>query len=108
MQSGGALGMPSSFNGIGTRYYGRADPSDTDTYTATEWIVFLWIPILPLRSWRVAARRKGKDSLLFSDEEFYVKPAPLNLRQVALGYLCTMMVVAVPLAVWLLVKVLQP
>jgi len=100
--------MPANLNGTGTRYYGRADLSDSDTYTATEWIVFLWIPILPLRSWRVCAPRKGKSTLLFSNEEFYVKPARLNLRQVALGYLCTMTVVAVPLGFWLLVKALQP
>jgi len=100
--------MPSSFNGIGTRYYGRADPSDSDSYTATEWIVFLWIPILPLRSWRVGPHRKGRDSLLFSNEKFYVKSVPLNLRQVVLGYLCTAAVVAVPLAAWLLLKILQP
>ena len=99
--------MPSSFNGIGTRYYGHADPSDSDSYTATEWIVFLWVPIFPLRTWRVASRRKGKDTLFFSNEKFYVKQAPLNLRQVVLGYLCTAAVVAVSLAIWLLLKVLQ-
>src|SRR5258708_31862908 len=99
--------MPSSVNGTGTRYYGQADPSDSGTYTATEWIVFLWIPIFPLRSWRVCAPRKGKSTLLFSNEEFYVKRAPLNLRQVALGYLCTMMVVAVPLVIWLVAKALR-
>ncbi len=100
--------MPASFNGTGTKYYGHADPSDSGTYTATEWIVFLWVPIFPLRSWRVGAHRKGRDSLLFSNEKFYVKSVPLNLRQVVRGYLCTAAVVAAPLAVWLLLKILQP
>jgi hypothetical protein len=99
--------MPSSFNGIGTKYYGHADPSDSGSYTATEWIVFLWIPIFPLRSWRVGSRRKGKDSILFSNEKFYVKHLPLNLRQVVLGYLCTAAVVGVPVALWLLLRFLQ-
>lgn len=99
--------MPSSFNGIGTKYYGRADPSDSGSYTATEWIVVFWIPIFPLRSWRVGSHRKGRDSLLFSNEKFYVKHVPLNLRQVVLGYLCTAAVVAVSVAVWLLLTVLQ-
>jgi fatty-acid desaturase len=99
--------MPSSFNGTGTKYYGHADPSDSGSYTATEWIVLLWIPIFPLRSWRVGSHRKGKDTLLFSNEKFYVKRVPLNVRQVVLGYLCTVAVIAVPLVVWWGLKALE-
>jgi hypothetical protein len=98
--------MPFSFNGIGTRYYGHSDLSDSGSYTATEWIVFLWIPIFPLRSWRVNRKRRGIDTLLYSDASYFVKRAPLNLRQVLLGYLATAMVVA-PLAGLLLIKALR-
>jgi hypothetical protein len=82
--------MPFSFNGIGTRYYGHRDISDSGTYTATEWIVFLWLPIFPLRSWRVSRKRSGIDTILFSDASYFVKHIPLNLRQVLLGYLSTL------------------
>ena len=99
--------MPFSFNGIGTRYYGHSDVSDSGTYTATEWVVFLWLPILPLRSWRVSRRRRGIDTFLFSDASFFVKRLPLNVRQVVLGYLCTVLVLA-PLAVWLFMTLFQP
>jgi hypothetical protein len=96
--------MPLSFNGIGTRYYGRADESDRGSYTATEWIIFLWLPIVPLRSWRVSQRRKGMDTLLFSNAKYLVRPLPLSLRQVVKGYLCTLMAVVIPVAIWLFVR----
>jgi hypothetical protein len=91
--------MPFSFNGIGTRYYGHHDISDSGSYTATEWIVFLWLPIFPLRSWRVNRKRRGIDTILFSDASFFVKHIPLNLRQVLLGYLSTLAVLGAVVAV---------
>lgn len=96
--------MPLSFNGIGTKYYGHAEESDSGSYTATEWFIFLWLPIFPLRSWRVLRRRKGMDTFLFSNAKFLVKPLPLNMRQVALGYLCTIVAIVVPIAVWLVIR----
>ena len=93
--------MPLNFNGIGTKYYGHAEESDSGSYTATEWIIFLWLPIFPLRTWRVSRRRKGMDTFLFSNAKFLVRPLPLSLRQVALGYLATIMVIAAPIAFWL-------
>jgi hypothetical protein len=97
--------MPFSFNGIGTRYYGHRDISDSGTYTATEWIVFLWLPIFPLRSWRVSRKRRGIETILFSDASYFVKHVPLNLRQVLLGYLCTGVVTVAAAAVALMLLV---
>jgi hypothetical protein len=96
--------MPLSFNGIGTRYYGHAEESDSGSYTATEWIIFLWLPIVPLRTWRVSRRRKGTDTFLFSNAKFLVRPLPLDMRQVALGYLVTIATIVVPIALWLFTR----
>ncbi|HEY2480806.1 MAG TPA: hypothetical protein VGI30_01250 [Caulobacteraceae bacterium] len=96
--------MPLSFNGIGTRYYGHAEESDSGSYTATEWIIFLWLPIAPLRSWRVSQRRKGMDTFLYSNAKYMVKPQPLNRRQVLLGYLCTIVAVAIMVVIWVFVR----
>jgi len=49
-----------SFNGIGTRMYGRARYDEvTDSYVATQWFCLFWIPIAPLARYRVV-RRSGR------------------------------------------------
>lgn len=42
----------STFNGIGTTHYGRAKRI-ADTYVTTRWVVFLYLPIFPLESYRI-------------------------------------------------------
>lgn len=102
--------MAYSFNGIGTKFYGRAKAGLWD-YVTTEWIVFLWVPILPLRSVLVVApgaieevgaqseKRGGSGSFRWSGQTLRTRPAPLNLRQIAIGYAWT---AGVALGVWVL------
>ncbi|PPT08370.1 hypothetical protein CKA32_005054 [Geitlerinema sp. FC II] len=45
--------MPFSINGIGTTYYGRRYFLPDDSYVTTEWVIFLYFPIVPLRSLRL-------------------------------------------------------
>jgi hypothetical protein len=45
--------MPYAFNGCGTRYYGKQDKADDGSYVTTEWITFVYVPLIPLRSFRV-------------------------------------------------------
>jgi len=45
--------MAYSINGIGTKFYGKRDFRSDSTYLTTEWITFLYIPLVPLRSLRV-------------------------------------------------------
>jgi hypothetical protein len=45
--------MAYTLNGIGTTFYGQRDFRADGTYVTTEWIAFLYFPILPLRSLRV-------------------------------------------------------
>jgi len=95
--------MAFAFNGIGTKYYGEADEGLDGSYTTTEWIVILWLPLLPLRSVRVTGRKGANydslGSLRWSNRKFEAREAALNVRQVAIGYACTALVV---LVVWLL------
>ena len=46
-----------TFNGIGTRMYGRAryDPL-TDSYISTQWFCVFWIPVAPVAKYRVIRR----------------------------------------------------
>jgi hypothetical protein len=45
--------MAGTFNGIGTKFYGQRDFRADATYITTEWFVFCFIPLIPLRSLRV-------------------------------------------------------
>lgn len=45
--------MAYTFNGIGTTFYGQRDFHEDNSYITTEWVVFIYLPIIPLRSLRV-------------------------------------------------------
>jgi len=45
--------MAYMFNGMGTTFYGKRDFRADGTYLTTEWFVFLFVPLVPLRSLRV-------------------------------------------------------
>jgi hypothetical protein len=45
--------MPYTLNGIGTRYYGKRDFRADGSYITTEWVTFIYIPLIPFRSLRV-------------------------------------------------------
>ncbi|MDR2407559.1 MAG: hypothetical protein LBE13_05555, partial [Bacteroidales bacterium] len=83
-------------NGIGTRLYGHADEQSDGTYTATKWVVFIFIPIIPLRSYRVFSKEDGVLST-----EYQLMPIPLDKKQVLKTYLIT-----AAIAVALLVAIL--
>lgn len=42
-----------SFNGTGTTVYGKRDFRTDGSFVTTNWITFLWVPLVPLRSMRV-------------------------------------------------------
>jgi hypothetical protein len=47
--------MPSSIQGFGTAFVGQRDFWPDGSYVTTEWIVVLFLPLIPLRSVRVKA-----------------------------------------------------
>jgi hypothetical protein len=51
--------MPYTFNGCGTSYYGQRDRAEDGSYITTEWVTFVYIPLLPIRSYRVLPVGKG-------------------------------------------------
>jgi hypothetical protein len=66
--------MPTSFQGIGTTFYGQRDYQSDGSYITTEFIIFAGIPIMPLRSMRV--RYGGATGIVFpvvhSEEKYAV------------------------------------
>lgn len=68
----------SRINGIGTWFLGVSrSPSDPTVRHATSWITFLWIPLFPLRRYKIKPIRVrpnhlrfqilGKEKLIFSE-----------------------------------------
>lgn len=53
-----------AINGMGTTTYGKRDFLADGSFVTTKWIVFLWIPVLPLSSMRVrSAQQPGPDHM---------------------------------------------
>lgn len=75
-----------SFNGIGTTYYGKRDFAADGSYVTTEWFVFIWLPIVPLRSLRV--QESGSESRLLGWADTYrvLSVTSPNVRQVLFTY----------------------
>src|SRR5437899_6194648 len=75
--------MAFTFNGIGTTFYGARDFALDGSYTTTEWFVFVYVPISPLRSLRIRNVQGGKNLVFYSSEQYavYSKGRP-NLKQV--------------------------
>jgi len=81
--------MPTSFQGIGTTYYGQRDFASDGSFITTEWVVFAGIPLVPLRSLRVCYQ--GAKSIVFpiihSEEKYLVlSKMPVDWIQVASTY----------------------
>jgi len=81
--------MAFTLNGTGTKFYGEIDRAKDGSYTTTEWVVLAWMPIYPLRSWRVVKESPGEGTFLNSNRQYQVVAVPLNIPQVARGYALT-------------------
>jgi hypothetical protein len=86
-------------NGIGTRLYGRAKKRSLPpklrvelgakgfapySYQAVKWFVFLFVPLIPLGTYRVIPSDQG----FFSSEQssYLMEPAPWDWLQVLVHY----------------------
>lgn len=77
--------MPSSFQGFGTGFVGQRDFWPDGSYVTTEWHIYFFVPLIPIRSVRVKAGTLQTRSLyviagtrrdyLICDEQ------PVNLKQ---------------------------
>ncbi len=78
-----------SLNGIGTTIYGKSAVSPQDgSYVATKWVVFLWLPIIPIGTYRV--RREEISPNIFPvgyTATYTTQRIDLNWRQVVSTYL---------------------
>ena len=91
----------STFQGIGTTYYGKRDKRKSDnSYVTTEWFVILFLPIVPLGSFRIVKIGTKSRSFLFSHSSTtsykILEQIPLrkNIRQVLTTYLLVYGIIA--------------
>jgi len=42
--------LAQTFNGFGTKIYGKRHFKADGSYLTTKWVVFRWIPVIPLKS----------------------------------------------------------
>ena len=79
--------MPFSFNGCGTRYYGKRDKREDGSHVTTLWISLVWVPIIPLASYRVIPTEEGVNALVYRSAGYAVRRVPLCWYQVRTVYL---------------------
>ena len=82
--------MAFTLNGCGTKFYGERDYMPDGTFVTTEWITILYLPIVPLRSYRIKPLRSSGFTVLvasWSSGKFsiYEKTLP-NWKQVLSVY----------------------
>ena len=93
-------------NGIGTKHFGKANhvedkDNEAEEFDTTLWVSILWIPIIPLRSYRIRQKiwyvRKVTNiwpefegGVISWKEDFHVvRYHPLNWKQICRTYLLT-------------------
>ena len=105
--------MALSFNGFGTTYYGYALQEPDGSYVVTEWIIVLFLPIIPLRSKRVWEIQKTKfpwwkfnteDIGAGSKQSYKTTPVPLYIPHVIKGYAATIILLGLFSLIMLIIK----
>ena len=79
--------MPFSLNGCGTRYYGRRYEAPAGSYVTTEWLCFVYIPLVPIASYRVLPVTGGYNYIVSRSQNFLASKVPLCKEQVGKVYL---------------------
>lgn len=87
--------MPSSFNGIGTTYYGQCDFEQDGSFVTTKWFVLGFFPCAPLGSARVRQlQSSGIPFLSRSTGYDLIEALPTNWAQVLRTWAYTIFIIA--------------
>ena len=93
--------MPFSLNGIGTTYYGQRDLLEDGSYITTEWFIFIYIPVVPLASFRVLPIKRR---WFVNPKKYWVWNVPLCKQQVKNTYLALFLVVLAIIILFIIAK----
>jgi hypothetical protein len=79
--------MPFTFRGVGTCNYGSRDFRPNGSYVTTQWFVFIYLPIIPLKSERILPVGNNWSFMLLGSRRYQVlERVPLNISQVLMVY----------------------
>lgn len=79
--------MPYTLNGIGTKFYGHRDEASDGSYVTTEWFTFVYIPLIPMRSFRVLPVGQGTNYIIHRSQNYRMTRVPLCWPQIRNVYL---------------------
>ncbi|HZP64319.1 MAG TPA: hypothetical protein VFB28_12965 [Terriglobales bacterium] len=74
--------MPYTLNGFGTRYYGSRDLAEDGSYITTLWVTALYVPLLPLGSYRVLPVGNGRNWIVHSSQSYMTRKVALCWEQI--------------------------
>jgi hypothetical protein len=77
--------VAATLNGIGTRFQGTRWLPD-GTYITTEWFVFFFVPLIPLRSVRVLEASAAWGGIGYTGQSLKIQPVPLDKGMVLRVY----------------------
>lgn len=89
----------STWNGIGTRFYGTKDQGSNNSFVTTEWFVVFHFPIIPLGSYRVIFEGTQHGFLKTTRSYIVIEKRPIDWSQVFTTYF--IVIASVALAIWL-------
>jgi len=74
--------MPFTLNGFGTKFYGKRDYAADGSYVTTKWITALYVPLVPVGSYRVLPVGQGTNLGIHRSQNYQVMAVPLCWDQV--------------------------
>ena len=95
-----SFGRVRLYRGIGRKFYGRSDYShdsqrEIEEFDTTFWFVFLFVPVIPLRSCRIRRRYRRRWNLFASKTYQVLHRLPMRWGQILLTWLEAAVVVLV-------------
>ncbi len=84
----GAAANFTSINGTGSRFIGKTDIRQDESYLTTEWFCMLWIPFFPVCTYRVIKIKERSNLIVawYMIQEKY----PVRIKDLAKGYSWTL------------------
>jgi hypothetical protein len=76
--------LAQSFNGFGTKLYGKRNFEPDGSFITTLWVVILWIPLIPLKSIRVKEAGRGPSTVfsVWSRSYLVITQSRPDIRQI--------------------------
>ena len=87
-----SFGRVRLYRGIGRKFYGRSNYShdsqcEIEEFDTTFWFVFLFVPVIPLRSCRIRRRYRRRWNLFASKTYQVLHRLPMHSGQILLTWL---------------------